>query len=59
MKNNFSERRLKLSDKVLEDSAIIVASALVKARISDTDYAYRQDSIFTTYQDTKNQIHFY
>ena len=46
MKNNFSERRLKLSDKVLEDSAIIVASALVKARISDTDYAYRQDSNF-------------
>ena len=46
MKNNFSERRLKLSDKVLEDSAIIVASALVKTRISDTDYAYRQDSNF-------------
>ena len=46
MKNNFSERRLQLSNKVLDDSAIIVASALVKSRISDTDYAYRQDSNF-------------
>jgi len=46
MKNNFSERRLQLSNKVLDDSAIIVSSALVKSRISDTDYAYRQDSNF-------------
>ncbi len=46
MKNNFSERRLQLSNKVLDDSAIIVASALVKSRISDTDYAFRQDSNF-------------
>jgi len=46
MKNNFSERRLQLSNKVLDDSAIIIASALVKSRISDTDYAYRQDSNF-------------
>ena len=43
---NFSERRSKLSKKVLEDSAIIVASSPVKSRISDTDYLYRQDSNF-------------
>ena len=46
MKNNFSERRSNLAHKVLDDSAIIVASASVKSRISDTDYAYRQDSNF-------------
>ena len=46
MNNNFSERRSHLANKVLEDSAIIIASATVKSRISDTDYAYRQDSNF-------------
>jgi len=46
MNNNFSERRSHLANKVLEDSAIIIASASVKSRISDTDYAYRQDSNF-------------
>ena len=46
MKNNFSERRSTLANKVLDDSAIIIASASVKSRISDTDYAYRQDSNF-------------
>ena len=46
MKNNFSERRSTLAHKVLDDSAIIIASASVKSRISDTDYAYRQDSNF-------------
>ena len=46
MKNNFSERRSNLAHKVLDDSAIIIASASVKSRISDTDYAYRQDSNF-------------
>jgi len=45
-KFNFSERRSELSKKVLEDSAIIVASSPVKSRISDTDYLYRQDSNF-------------
>ena len=43
---NFSERRLELSQKVLDDSAIIVASSPVKSRVSDTDYLYRQDSNF-------------
>ena len=43
---NFSERRSELSKKVLDDSAIIVASSPVKSRISDTDYLYRQDSNF-------------
>ena len=43
---NFSERRSELSKKVLDDSAIIVASSTVKSRISDTDYLYRQDSNF-------------
>ena len=46
MKINYSERRSKLASKVLEDSAIIVSSATVKTRVSDTDYAYRQDSNF-------------
>ena len=46
MKNNFSERRSNLAHKVLDDSAIIVASASVKSRISDTDYAYIQDRNF-------------
>ena len=46
MKNYFSERRSNLAHKVLDDSAIIIASASVKSRISDTDYAYRQDSNF-------------
>ena len=46
MKNNFSERRSTLANKVFDDSAIIIASASVKSRISDTDYAYRQDSNF-------------
>ena len=46
MKNNFSKRRSTLANKVLDDSAIIIASASVKSRISDTDYAYRQDSNF-------------
>ena len=46
MKNNFSDRRYQLSHKVLEDSAIIVGSASVKSRISDTEYPYRQDSNF-------------
>ena len=43
---NFSEGRSELSKKVLDDSAIIVASSPVKSRISDTDYLYRQDSNF-------------
>ena len=43
---NFSERRSELSKKVLDDSAIIVASSQVKSRVSDTDYLYRQDSNF-------------
>ena len=43
---NFSERRSELSKKVLDNSAIIVASSPVKSRISDTDYLYRQDSNF-------------
>lgn len=43
---NFSERRVLLADKVLEDSAIIVSAASVKSRISDTEYSYRQDSNF-------------
>ena len=42
----FLERRSQLAEKVLEDSAIIISSASVKSRISDTDYAYRQDSNF-------------
>ncbi len=42
----FLERRSQLAKKVLEDSAIIISSASVKSRISDTDYAYRQDSNF-------------
>ena len=46
MANNFFSRRSSLSRKVLEDSAIIVGSAQVKSRVSDTDYAYRQDSNF-------------
>jgi len=46
MKINYSERRSKLASKVLDDSAIIVSSAAVKTRVSDTDYAYRQDSNF-------------
>ena len=46
MEINYSERRSSLSAKALEDSAIIVSSATVKSRISDTDYAYRQDSNF-------------
>ena len=46
MKINYSERRSKLASKVLEDSAIIVSSASVKPRVSDTDYPYRQDSNF-------------
>tara|TARA_Y100000766_G_scaffold55217_1_gene44827 strand:- start:2101 stop:3405 length:1305 start_codon:yes stop_codon:yes gene_type:complete len=46
MANNFLSRRSGLSKKVLEDSAIIVGSAKVKSRVSDTDYAYRQDSNF-------------
>ena len=46
MKNNYSDRRSQLSRKVLEDSAIIVGSASVKSRISDTEYPYRQDSNF-------------
>jgi len=45
-KFNFSERRSELSKKVLDNSAIIVASSPVKSRISDTDYLYRQDSNF-------------
>ena len=43
---NFLERRSELSKKVLDNSAIIVASSPVKSRISDTDYLYRQDSNF-------------
>ena len=43
---NFKERRSELSQKIEEDSAIIVYSAPVKTRISDTDYLYRQDSNF-------------
>ena len=43
---NFLKRRSELSKKVLDDSAIIVASSPVKSRISDTDYLYRQDSNF-------------
>lgn len=46
MKENFAARRSSLAEKVLDDSAIIVGSAPVKSRISDTDYAYRQDSNF-------------
>ena len=46
MQSIFSERRSQLSEKVLEDSAIIISSASVKSRISDTEYAYRQDSNF-------------
>ena len=45
-KFNFSERRSELSKKVLDNSAILVASSPVKSRISDTDYLYRQDSNF-------------
>ena len=45
-KFNFSERRSELSKKVLDNSAIVVASSPVKSRISDTDYLYRQDSNF-------------
>ena len=44
MKENFA--RSSLAEKVLDDSAIIIGSAPVKSRISDTDYAYRQDSNF-------------
>ena len=51
---NFLERRSELSKKVLDDSAIIVASSPVKSRISDTDYLYRQDSNFIIYLDTKS-----
>ena len=43
---NFLERRSELSEKVLDNSAIIVASSPVKSRVSDTDYLYRQDSNF-------------
>ena len=46
MKENFAARRSSLAEKVLNDSAIIIGSAPVKSRISDTDYAYRQDSNF-------------
>ena len=46
MKENFAARRSSLAEKVLDDSAIIIGSAPVKSRISDTDYAYRQDSNF-------------
>ena len=46
MQSIFSERRSQLSKKVLEGSAIIISSASVKSRISDTEYAYRQDSNF-------------
>ena len=45
-KFNFSERRSELSKKVLDNSAILVASSPIKSRISDTDYLYRQDSNF-------------
>ena len=54
MNNNFSERRSHLANKVLEDSAIIIAAASVKSRISDTDYAYRQDSNFYYYLAMKS-----
>ena len=43
---NFLERRSELSEKVLDNSAIIVASSPVKSRVSATDYLYRQDSNF-------------
>lgn len=43
---DFSSRRKILSDQVLDDSVIVLASASLKTRNSDADYPYRQDSSF-------------
>ena len=43
---DFSLRRKNLSELVLEDSVILVASSKIKSRNSDTEYPFRQDSNF-------------
>ena len=46
MNIDFSARRKALSDKVLEDSVIVLSSSSPKVRNSDADFPYRQDSSF-------------
>ena len=43
---DFSIRRENLSKLILDDSVILVASSSIKARHSDADYPFRQDSNF-------------
>ncbi len=46
MSIDFSARRNALSDKVLDDSVIVLAASSQKVRNSDADFPYRQDSSF-------------
>ena len=43
---DFTKRRDKISDLVLDDSAILIASSSTKSRNSDVDFPFRQDSNF-------------
>ena len=43
---DFSSRRKKLSELVLDDSVILLCSSNIKSRNSDSDYPFRQDSNF-------------
>ena len=43
---DFSSRRKKLSELVLDDSVILLSSSNIKFRNSDADYPFRQDSNF-------------
>ena len=43
---DFSSRRKKLSELVLDDSVILLSSSNIKSRNSDSDYPFRQDSNF-------------
>ena len=43
---DFSSRRKRLSELVLDDSVILLSSSNIKSRNSDSDYPFRQDSNF-------------
>ena len=43
---DFLERRKRLSDQLLDDSIVIIASSSIKSRNSDSNYPFRQDSNF-------------
>jgi len=54
MNIDFSARRKVLSDKVLEDSVIVLSSSSPKVRNSDADFPYRQIAAFFIFQGSVN-----